>query len=511
MADYISEGVEVCLATESQRGTAPSSDYVRLQVDVGGINDFERKYTDVERDIHSVYATDEDGDHVAYSVEPSLVHDINKDFMDAVVASVMRCNLKHFGGTGLSLFRPSAVVDGGGSNDSFTVASLGALPNGLLIKTRGFTETANNGLFLTAGTSTGTAIKVATGTLTAEASPPANATLDVVGFQGGSGDLAIDSAGDLTSSVLDFTTLGIVAGMDLYFPNPTQASVMGSAAYAFASTTGRATVKTVAANKLTLQYHTFAIAADAGTAKTVRVFCYSRFARNYAIDDTTNYNEVTLTAEKTDVKPGVGADTRYTYVKGCGANTFQLSAPIDSKITATLGMIGMTATTPLAAASRVSGPSTAYAPQGDALQDTQNDLYEVRLIDSGGNLIADVVDWTLNLNNNIKARKSQGVYGASGLNYGKFNSSVTMKAYYQDSDAVDAADANRDGMTWDMFTANHQYGLVVRLPNAKLRMPKLTYASNEPVMMDCEIKGKRHKTTNVQCSIGIFGYIPTEV
>ncbi len=504
MSDYISEGVEVCIGLEATRGTAPSSGYVKLQPDVGGIADFERKYTDVERDIHSVNATDEDGDHVAYAVEPQLTHDINKDFIDAIAAPTLRCVAKHLGGSGLSLFRPTAVTSTG-----FTVAASGAIPNGVLFYTRGFTTTANNGLKLSAGTSTGTEIKC-TG-LTAEAAPPSNVTLDVVGFQGASGDLVIDSNGDMTSTLLDFTTLGLYADMDIYLPTATQATVMGSAAYAFASTTGRASIKTVAARKLTLQYRTFAIAADAGTSKTVRVFATSRLHRNYAIDDATYYAEKTFTAEKTDVKPGTAADTRYTYVKGCGPNTLVISAPIDSKITATLGLIGMTATVPVAVASRVSGPSTAYAALGDALQDTQNDLRQVRLIDSGGDLIADVLSWTFTATNNIKARKSQGTFGASGLNYGKFNHRVSMQAYYQDSDAVNAADENRDGMTWDAFIANHQYGLVLRLPNAKLRMPKLDYKSNEPVMMDCEIRGVRNKLTGVQCSLGVFGYIPTDV
>lgn len=512
-SDYISEGAELVVATESARGTAPSSGYVKLQVDVGGLSGFERKYTDVERDIHSLNATQEKGDHVAYEVTPSLTHDINKDFIDAIAAPAFRCTAKHIGGTGLSLFRPTVVVDGGVGVDYFTVASLGAIPNGMLIRTRGFIAAANNGTFVTSGTSTGVEIRVATGTLTAEASPPANATLDVVGVQGAAGDLELSASGHLTSTALDFTTLGLVVGMWLYLPSATQALAMGDALYAFsnAAYTGRARITAIAANQLTLERHTWTLGAGTTeTTSTVRVFISSRFYRNYPIDNSV-YNEYTLSFEKTDVKPGVSADTRYTMTKGCGANTLQIAAPIDSKITATLGLVGMTATTPVAVASRVAGPSTAYAPLGDALQDTQNDLYEVRLTDSGGNLVADVVDWTYNLNNNIKPRKSQGVFGASGLNYGKFMFSVNMKAYYQDSDAIDAADANRDGMHWDAFTANHQYGLLLDMPNVALRNPDLSYAANEPVMINCDIVGFRSATDGIAGAMAVFGYIPTDV
>jgi hypothetical protein len=112
--------------------------------------------------------------------------------------------------------------------------------------------------------------------------------------------------------------------------------------------------------------------------------------------------------------------------------------------------------------------------------------------------------------NGCATRKSQGVFGASGLNYGKFNYAVNMKAYYQDSDAVDAADANRD-MKWDAFIANHQYGIVLDLPNVALRMPNLTYAANEPVMINCDVVGFRDTTTGVAGAMAVFGYIPTEV
>lgn len=510
MADYLSEAVTGRAAIESTRGTSPSSGWQQLQVDVGGVSGFRRNYTDVERDIHSVNATMEKGDHVAYTVEPSLTHDVNKDFVDTFAEPVYRCAAKHLGGTGLSKFRPTAVADGGGAEDSYTVASLGAIPNNVLIYARGFTNSANNGLKITTGTSTGTAIKVATGTLVAE-TPPANATVDVVGVQGAAGDLELSASGHLTSTSLDFTTLGLVVGMWLYLPTAAQATAMGDALYAFsvAAYAGRARITAISANQLTLERHTWTLGSGTTeSTSTVRVFLSSRFYRNYPIDDTTNYAEKTVSMELEDIKPGVGADSRYTYVKGCGANTLQLGAPINSKITATLGFVGMTATVPVAVASRQSGASTAYAPLAEALVDTQNDLREVRLTDSGGSLIADVTDWTLNITNNIKPRNSQGTFGASGLNYGKFNYAVNMTAYYQDSDIFNAADENRTGLAWDVFVGNHQYGFVVDLPNVALRNPDNAYAGNEPVMTSCDIVAFRSLVDGIAGSLSVFGYLP---
>lgn len=513
MADYLSEAVDVCLALESTRGTHPTTGWIKCQIDVGGISGWQRSYTDVSRDIHSVNATLEKGDHVAYSVEPTLTHDMNKDFVDTIAEPAWRANAKHIGGQDRSLFRPTVVVDGGGSNDSFTVAADGDIPDGLLIYTRGFTNSANNGLFLTAGTSTATAIKVATATLTAEGSPPANVTLDVVGFQGAAGDLELSASGHLTSTALDFTTLGLVAGMWIYLPSAAQATAMGSALYAMsnAAYTGYARITAIAANQLTLERHSWTLGAGTTeTTSTVRVFVSSRLYRNWPLDDTTNYDAATLSGEKTDVKPGTAAATRYTYVHGCGVNTLSVSSPLNSKITATLGMIGMTATTPLAAADRKSGPSTAYAPLATALTDAQNDIETVRLGDSGGAMLTEFNEWTFALNNNITPKGVQGTFGAADLNYGKFNATTSFQAYHSDSDVIDAIDENRDGLWFDVLVRNHQFGYLIDMPNVAVHNQELGYSGNQPVMISGDLVAFRSTTDGIAYSLCVFGYLPTE-
>lgn len=513
MADYLSEAVSVRYASESTRGTHPTTGWQTAQVDVGGVQGIQRSYTDVKRDIHSVNATDEKGDHVSYSVEPSLTHDCNLEFMDGVLAATFRCNPKQLGGQGLSKHYPTAAVDGGGSADSFTVASLGAVPDGVLFRTRGFTNSGNNGTFVTNGTSTGTAIKVATGTLTAEASPPANARLDIIGFQGAAGDIEHSASGHLTSTALDFTTLGLVVGMWIYLPSSDEATAMGSANYALsnAAYTGYARITAIAANQLTLERQSWTVGgATTETTSTVRVFCSSRLYRNWPLDDTTNYDAETLSLEKEDIKPGVSADTRYTYAHGCGVNTLSVASPLNSKITATISFVGMTATTPLASGSRKSGPSTAKAPQEDAvaLADAQNDIEAVRLGDSGGAMLTEFNEWTWAHQNNITAKGVQGVFGAADLNYGKFNDQVSFQAYHSDSDVIDAVDENRDGLWFDVLTRNHQFGWLLDAPNVQISNQQLTYAGNLPVMIAGDLMANRDATDGIQASIAVFGWLP---
>lgn len=514
MADYLSEAVTVRVATEAVRGVHPTTGWWTAQVDVGGISGFQRSYTDVERDIHSVNATMEKGDHVAYEVTASITHDMNKEFADGTLQSVYRCNAKHFGGTGLSLFRPTAVVDGGAAEDSFTVAASGNLSAGRLIRTRGFGVAANNGTFVTVASADPLAIKVATGTLTAEAAPPANATLDVVGVQGAAGDLELSAAGHLTSTALDFTTLGLVVGMWIYLPSAAEATAMGDALYAFSNSayTGYARITAIAATQLSLERHTWTLgAATTETTSKVRVFCMSRFHRNWALDDATNYDAETLSLEKEDIKPGTAADTRYTYVHGCGPNQLSISSPLNSKITATLSLIGMTATTPLAAESRKAGPSTAYAPHENAtaLVDAQNDIDAVRIGDSGGAMLTEFNEWTYTHGNNITPKGVQGVFGAADLNYGKYSDQVSFQGYHSDSDVIAAVDENRSGLWYDVLVRNHQFGWLLDMPNAAIRNQSLTYAGNQPVMISGDIVAFRSPTDGIQASLGVFGWLPT--
>lgn len=514
MADYQSEAVTVRGAPEATRGTSPTSNWQELQVDTGGVQGFQRSYTDVERDIHSVNATLEKGDHVAYTVSPQIVHDMNKEFVDLVMSAVYRCNPKHLGGTGVSKFRPTVVVDGAASNDSFTVAADGDLPDGMLIYVRGAGDSDNDGLWVTAGTSTDTAIKVATGSLTAEADTPDDMTLDVVGFQGAAGDLELDASGNLTSTSLDFTTLGLVVGMWLYLPSSDEATAMGDSKYAMSNTayTGYARITAVAAHEVTLERQTWTVgSATTESTSTVRVFAPSRFYRNWPLDDTTNYDAETLSFEKEDIKPGVSADTRYTYVAGCGANTLTVASPLNSKITATLALVGMTATTPQTSADRKSGPSDAYEPLEDAtaLVDAQNDIEKVRLGDSNGAMLDQFEEWTYTHGNNITPKGVQGTFGAADLNFGKFNDSVSFQGYYSDSDVIDAVDENRDGCWFDVLTRNHQFGWLIDCPNVGVRNPNTVYAGNRPVMLTGDLVAFRDPTDGIQASMSVFGYLPT--
>jgi hypothetical protein len=129
----------------------------------------------------------------------------NSHFDDLLVASLLgtRTRIAFKYNNGVADSEITAVTD---SSDTYTVNSGGtAFKAGHLAKAEGFTNAANNQIFRVAS-STGTTVVGSSLTLTDETAPPGTAKLQVIGFQGASGDITATSTG-LGSTALDFTTI----------------------------------------------------------------------------------------------------------------------------------------------------------------------------------------------------------------------------------------------------------------------------------------------------------------
>jgi hypothetical protein len=424
MAKVLSEAVGVTMAPATL-GTTPTSGWTKLQPDKGSIQNWKKVLETVERNIHSKNMTREKGDVVGWKVNPQFAHDCNKDYLDLHAEAMFRCAGKHPGTGGIRLIRPTAAVDGGGSADSFTHPAItAALVAGTLIYVRGCVNSANNGLFVVVAGSTTTSTKVATATLVAE-TLPANATLDVAGYQGGVGadEFSMNASGHIVSATVDMTTLGFYPGQRIIVGT----GVLGTSAYSFATRACNvvAYVRTAAAHLLTLEDWVFEFAADltipwtpaadAGTGKTIRIITGSLY-RNYAITDA-EYSEKLLYGEKEDPRAGADGTTRYTDAKFLAVGKMTISAPLKNKITATAMYVGTDAGDPVAVADRTAAergsaagdsPANAYDPLATSLLDTANDLQLVRMYDSTGTIVNEINSWTLTLDNGVSPKEVQG-------------------------------------------------------------------------------------------------------
>lgn len=217
----------------------------------------------------------------------------------------------------------SSVISNAATS-TYTVVSGGAAAVvGHVVRATGFANAANNQIFRVVS-STGTTI-VCTAALTSEAAPAAAAKLKVVGFQGASADLATTSTG-MTSTVLDFTTLGLKAGMWLKIGGTLTAEKLATAAdndwvrISVAPTT----------NILTFDNLPTGWTADVGTGKTLKVWFGDQIKNG-------------ITPSSISIERGFLGQTVPTYIVNTGMAVNALTQTITSKanITATAAFVGM--------------------------------------------------------------------------------------------------------------------------------------------------------------------------
>lgn len=281
----------------------------------------------------------------------------------------------------------------------------------MLIRNTGYGVAANNGLFPITG-STATTIL---GTFTVEATPPVTAKTKVVGFQGASGDIVatITGGSGLTSTALNFTTLGLIVGQWVKI-----SAEGGAFSFATAACNCFARISAIATNRLSFDATQGVFAADAGAAKTIRVY-FGDTIRN----GTTQF---TYRLEKQYQLP-VGI--RYSYALGQQPSALALTAETRGVINGTLTWMGSDITSP--SATRDSGAVT-QPISTNAVLDGSN---SVPMILEGGATIGApnyVSGFTFTLDNGLRARNAIGSPGAFGLGLGRAAITGTLTTYFGD-------------------------------------------------------------------------------
>lgn len=351
---------------------------------------------------------------------------------------------------------------------------------GDLIFASGFTNAGNNGLKLVSSVSSGKVI-VSTN-LVDEASPPAAAKIVAVGYQAATGDIDVDMSGSLpalTSTTLDFTTLGLIPGEWIY--------IGGDAAgvkFTTAANNGFARVRTIAANRLTLDKTELTMVTEANTTATIQLF-FGRVLKNETgslIKRRSYQFERTLGAPDTDNPSDVQAE----YITGCVANELEISIPTASKAMMTLNFLGaqhevQDATT---------GVKTGNRPdlvEADAFN-TSSDVARIKLAAVSSTdaaptpLVAYVTELTLSINNNASTNKAVGVLGAFEVTAGTFEVGGEMTAYFAEVSAIEAVQNNSD-ITMDMHLVKANAGISIDMPMIALGDGKANVEQDQPITL----------------------------
>ena len=297
---------------------------------------------------------------------------------------------------GGAVFSPTAITATG-----YTVAAGGDLAADTLVYARGMPTPANNGLKELATGSTTTEIKPEGG-LTAESLVVAdNATVEVCGFRGASGDIQVDANGDLIATILDFTTLDLTVGQVIFVGGEITVNQ-----FADANNQGFARITAIAAGKLTLDKKATVFAIDAGAAKLIDIY-FGRFIRNVPVDDA-DYLERSLQFEAEYVNletPGPGDE--YEYAKGNYCNELSFNLPLTEKATVSFGFVGTD--TPDPTGTRATGGATPLAAVQTEAFNTSADFARLRITETDETgLTTDFKSLTLSLKNQVTPEKVLG-------------------------------------------------------------------------------------------------------
>lgn len=489
------EGISLRIVTETSPGVPPTSGWLTLQPDQGGVTDFYGAISTVAPMPVSTFTQDEAPEIVDLDAAPKFAGDLTMDHLYALRENWMLVKTVHNGGTGQSRFAVSAV-----SSTVFTVAALGNLPQGTLISCKGFTNAANNGLKVVGAGSTGTTIPT-TG-LVAETVSGYVPYVEVAGFRASSGDITVDSSGNILSTVLDFTTLGLAVGQVIYFGGAPGTAFTSASGY-----TGFVKITAIAAHQLTTSVVTRQWtqgAADTGTGKTMDLR-YNSWLREVAIDDA-NYQEPTQQLELTIPSISAGS-TVFCYATAQQIDNLEITAAEKALTKMAVSFIGQFVTKP--STSRITGPSTAQAVLERSRFTAVTKTAYIRLLDAttGATVSNRFKSWKLAKKNNVGPQKQQGTLGTAFTVVGRRNVALDFELYVDQVEAINAAQDNTT-LTWGAGLRNGDGGVFFEVPSLKITKAPTTFPANGPVMLSATNAGFRDAVGNYTLGVSMFSDLP---
>jgi hypothetical protein len=394
--------------------------------------------------------------------------------------------------------------------NSFTVADVNVLfPVNTFVHVRGMVNAVNNGVHLVNGTPSDTDIPVST-VLVAEGAPPANAVVERAGVRGAAGDLRIDAAGDLISTVLNFTTLPLYPGQTIWIGGAVAANQFFQQANADTNY-GFARIVSVAANKLTLDKTTSPFVLDdgtstgaGGTARQIDLF-FGRFLRNVDVDNV-DYIERTYHFEGAFDNLWTAGATAYEYAIGNYANELSLSLPETDKSTVTFGFIGID--TEEITNVRKAGASTALEPVRTDSFSTSTDIARLRVqkVDESG-LTTCFKSLTLTLQNNVEPEKCLGTLGSPFINLGNFFVNMETTVLFTDAGVINAI-RNNETIGLDFVIDNDDGALAFDIPAMTLGGGTRELPQNQSIRVSLTGEAFGDPTYSASLLVSHFPFIP---
>lgn len=383
------------------------------------------------------------------------------------------------------------------ASDGFSVAGGGALDEGLLVYVRNCRHSVNNGLKHVGSGSTATKIVVTESGLVTETAPN-TAEISVCGVEGATGDIQISSDGEITSTILDFTTLGLRVGQMIYVGGKEDANK-----FATATNIGFARVVSITEHMLEIDKTEDPFTVDAGTGKKIQLF----FGANTYVKPESEGGALkkTYTIEA-EFQDEISQDNSgYRYVSGNLPNQVVINIPLTDKCTLDWSFTGKTA--------RADSPTKIFSTTVEPLTRTAavNSSTSVPrlLLKSGlsGTLATYLENLTITINNNATNTRAVGVFGAVFANPGNLAIELSGSAYL-DSPNIAKAIFENESVSLDIAFCNSDGCMYVEMPQATLGDGSNTFNENGPVTIAITGRAFRDPVYNTNLSITLFPYLP---
>lgn len=403
------------------------------------------------------------------------------------------------------------AVDVDTSNpDEYEVASTTGFLSGSLIKGFNFTNAANNGLNVVTAIVTDVSVEVADGQLVAE-TPPANAYIQVVGYRSASGDIDVDASGDLpklTSTTLNFTTLGLVVGQWIYVGGDLTANQFSTAA-----NNGFKRIRAIAANELTLDKSVLTMVTEANTTKLVDIY-FGDVLRN---ESGTNIVRRSYHVERTLGAPDDSSPSaiQSEYLRGAIPSEFTINIPTANLVNVDLAFLALSHEQREGGSGQLQ--SSVVSAQRSDIYNTSSDFSRIKMStvsdtnEAPTPLFAFITEATITINNNLSPNKAVGTLGAFDVTAGTFQVSGNITAYFSNVTAIQAVRNNAD-ITLDMAIVKDNQGIVIDIPLVALGDGRLNVEQDQPITLPLSMDAATAEDVATGMDhtmlLTFFGYLP---
>lgn len=395
--------------------------------------------------------------------------------------------------------------------DEYEVASTTGFLVGSLIQGRNFTNAANNAVNEVTALVSDVSVEVADGQLVDEASPPATAQITVVGHVGAAGDIDVDASLTLpaiTSTTLDFTTLGLIPGEWIFIGGDVAAE-----AFTNAANNGPKRIRSIAANRIEFDKSDLAMITEASTTETIHLY-FGRVLKNELgslIKRRTYQFERELGAPESTQPTQIQAE----YIEGAVPNVITLNIPTAAILTASLTFLGIDSST-------IDGPTALKSGTRPSIEEadafnTSSDFSRIKLAQVvAGNeapdpLFAFAQEISITVDNTLSANKAVGTLGSFDVTAGTLTIGGSITAYFSDVAAVNAVRNNVD-ITLDAFIVKDNAGIVVDLPMIALGGGRPDVQQDQaitlPLEMNAATAANIDATLDYTIMFVFFDYLP---